>query len=82
MGGRGDDVFVFGDELANGDLESHVLRDYEVGADAIDLGGFEVGSYEETSGSVVLRAGPDNDVITVRGVGGYEMIEFIEDTLF
>ena len=69
-GGEGADVFVFGGEASDGTRDRDVIRDYEVGVDAIALeAGAEVDEIRETSAGLVLRLAGDGDVIYVRGEG-------------
>ena len=68
-GGGGADVFVFGAEASDGNRDRDVIRDYEVGIDAIGLTpGATVKQITAFEGSVsVFLGGNDDDVIFVRG---------------
>ena len=53
-GGAGADVFAFGAETSDGHRDRTVIGDFEVGTDAIDLGGTEVARHK----SLARLAGP------------------------
>ncbi len=70
IGGGGNDAFVFGAETRNGRREVDVVRDYEVGKDAIY---FEdaalVQSVTNISGGVRITFAGDGDRVDVLGTG-------------
>ena len=66
-GGGGSDVFVFAGP--DGDRDRTLIRDYEVGVDAIRLDGATVGDFVETERGVLLRLEGDGDLVFVRGEG-------------
>jgi ELWxxDGT repeat protein len=76
LGGQGADVFVFG-ETANNRFESAVIRDYQVGVDAIDLGRSTIARSFETANSVtlLLRGG---DLLTILGVNDADKLTFTD----
>ena len=80
-GGHGADTHVFGDELANGIRELDIIQDYDPLQDLLDLGGHDLATYVETTGSVVLLAGADQDVIMVNGATSLDSITFTDATL-
>jgi predicted extracellular nuclease/2',3'-cyclic-nucleotide 2'-phosphodiesterase (5'-nucleotidase family) len=77
----GADVFLFGDELANGRREVTQIRDYTAGEDIIDLGGYEIASVRESRAGVRLTMEGDGDTIWVRGVSTLDEITFADDLL-
>ena len=78
-GGPGSDVFVFRDELDNGVREKDVIQDFNPLEDAIDLGGYRIGSHVETADSLLLVVGPDGDEILLRGVSDIDSVVFLDD---
>ena len=54
-GGAGADVFAFGAETSDGHRDRTVIGDFEVGTDALDLGGTEVVAHR----SLARLVGPD-----------------------
>ena len=73
-GGPGSDVFVFRDELDNG-----VIQDFNPLEDAIDLGGYRIGSHVEMADSLLLTVGPDGDEILLRGVTDIDSVVLLDD---
>ncbi len=80
-GGAGADTHVFGTELANGIRETDIIQDYDPLEDLIDLGGSEIVAHVESTASVVLWAGADQDVIVINGASTLDIIAFLEGTL-
>ena len=78
-GGPGSDVFVFRDELDNGVREKDVIQDFNPLEDAIDLGGYRIGSHVETADSLLLVVGPDGDEILLRGVSDIDSVVLLDD---
>ena len=79
-GGEGADVFVFAGP--DGARDRAVIRDYEVGVDAIRLDGAVVSDVRESDRGVLLRLEGDGDKIYVRGEGvTAEGIDFQGDGL-
>ncbi len=70
-GGDGADTHVFGAELSNGISELDIIQDYDPLEDLIDLGGSEVTRHVETTSSVVLWAGADEDIVVVNGATSF-----------
>ena len=72
-GGAGSDVFIFGDETADGIRERTRIADFDLGADALDLGAAAVASYRRVGGfSLELTLDGDGDTIVLKGVVDYE----------
>ena len=68
VGNGGADLFVFGEESDNGRRERDLIKDFEVGIDAILLTeGTSVARIRETSKQVVIFLDDDRDAIYVRG---------------
>lgn len=69
-GAAGNDGFVFGAETRNGRRETDVIRDYEVGKDAIYFEDSAViSSVNNINGGVRITFAGDGDKVDVRGVG-------------
>jgi Ca2+-binding RTX toxin-like protein len=77
-GGPGADTFVFRDELDNGVREKDVIQDFNPLEDAIDLGGYRIGSHVETADSLLLTVGPDGDEILLRGVTDIDSVVLLD----
>ena len=70
-GGGGADVFVFGEETANGVVEVDYVLDFDAD-DRLDLGGRGIADQAERGGSTYLTLDGDGDRIVLRGVVDFD----------
>jgi Bacterial Ig domain len=79
QGGNGADVFVFGETDNNRRSEFALVRDYEVGVDAIDLAGATIARTIEFGNSVTLvLVGRGRDTLTILGVDDADQLTFTD----
>ena len=75
-GGAGADIFFFGEQTSDGERGRTAIGDFEVGTDALDLGGAEV-AHKVILGSLILTLDGDHDQIVVTGVSYYDDALFV-----
>ncbi len=79
QGGQGADVFVFSETDGNGRRETAYIRDYQVGADAIDLAGATILRTIELGNSVwLVFAGGDRDTLVIQGINDADRLTFTD----
>ncbi|WP_168184083.1 LamG-like jellyroll fold domain-containing protein [Pseudoruegeria sp. SK021] len=76
-GGSGADTFDFSAAIGNGARDMARITDFEAGLDQIDLGDAAINRVQETSHSVMLWVGDDNDQIIVTGIDNFDDLIFV-----
>lgn len=75
-GGGGADTFFFGATTANGVRETVTIRDFDLSADRLDLGGVDIVSVRSTRRDTILTLEDDGDVVILTGVADFDTLIF------